>query len=1423
MPQLQRRPSQRKATINPNNLEEMLRSSKGALRLGQRQWLTPDAYAAALGVLLHRSEAVCDFQMGRGALLNGALPQERIGIEIDVDCAVRPEKARGHWHIVNGDFTLMAGMLDEIGWRCDTFALNPPFSLPWDAKRFEFLAVSSLPAVRDGYLRAAKSGQIDSSIATFLCALHFGTHRGEGYILMNEATAMKLFGDPQSPEWGIESKSNPSRKHLWLWLSFPRSFFPETGGELRVCALYFATDHQRHKPHYVEAKLNPEEVSEQLHVLRGSRYSLRGGADCQASYQAWDRTVPYFRTAMSEYAVRHAGAKPDFNIWINQETGVINTYLTPFQKISGRIPSDLAANLDKLRGQSPLALVVQRATREALRTAVNSEIWTVDPALPPLVDQAIRDYNAVRSPFYPLSEIQRIGYLDESSLIVCRKHGLPGFAAGKSYQLASSTVPIGRRMPKLNCIGEEDEVELSGQDLQITVTNSEDATHRFMHRTEFRLPEHTKLRGPKKPRLPMLGKDTRQITEMPPGTGRYAGYDPQDFDEARSQYRSVHSFPDHTAALAWQQEQRDPLLHDLQTLVEYFEIPHVADIAELRADEYAAALRMIGDLEARANAVAGKPFAYRNFQRDDLARAVLHDGGILSWQAGLGKSLGGLTYALLKGGRLNLIVAPDSLHKQLIGEAKRFFGITLQPLMSQQAYWQDEELQASHLELLNRSKRPDADGDALFWITSYTALGLNGGDEWEPKTNDAGLLIFNQDRLAARRATPGFQPEYEIGIGAVNAQGVKCVWAPTLSTLVQDLFDCVVIDEGVRIKSSDTYIGTGVRQLKPRFRLVLTATPIKNRLEDIFWLAWWVCGGTPDPNPRWPYEGSNEAREFFADEHSLSERNITKEAKAAEQGKGRSFVKRTPQICNIHRLWKLLGPVVIRRRKEDIGEDIVTKTIIPIRVKAGQAQQAVYAHHLKNPPDYSQDGKELSIASQIGVQLGLLRQAALCPDSPNLDKYGGIGPVKSWTDHTTKNAAIFSIVVEKLNHGKQVLIMEPFQHASARLHTRLCEAGVRACLLDGNMSPTRRGDVATLFKEQRYSVMVAGIKAMGEGHSFECCPNLIRASLEWAFDINDQSGDRVHRLNSPEPVNIYDIVTSNTIEERLAALYHEKGDSANLALDGRLFADRVEEVNLAQLLRDAIRDFDPKAETIDEHDIAAEWPELKRKLNLAQQAFNQWHPPIAELPFRDHCENGNVTAAEISAALRDLAAPKPRKPKPKVTFRGQARHRLPAPLETSPATAACPLHAAPRAARAAQPLPPDPRHRPHSLQSMNQTLAQIHTAYWDAVPARMASREAAVAIARLFPCLKDFYPESYDWREWRPQELATASHKLSTGEAECAKFVLMVYNYRIMTEHKSHVASKWKCGLFNLAEAASHWGPPEKAIFIEWVNRPFFL
>jgi hypothetical protein len=1172
-----------------DSLQETLDSGTDAARKGAQQFFTPQEFARAfmapIPMAQRRAHAV-DLEMGAAALLLASRSEHLMGCDVDKSVAHKPDNASGFWSAYQADITLLAPILAEIGWKADFLALNPPFSINLEASRLAFLGKSPSPYIRNHFALASKGGTINSGIATLLMALEFCSTRGEGFIILSEVVAKRYIGNA----------TDPCRRHLWLWLSIPGSIFPGCNS-IDTAVLYFARDHQRADgPKHIQAVNNtPEAVREALAGIEDERYLLRAGIEVKYPGQDDHTTWSRWEVARDEYKIRHGGKPRPFNIWLDPDTGVIRRHLTPFQTLTGTVPKKLVESLHLLEGQSPMALVVQKNTREALQRAVDSTVWTVDSKLPPAVEAAIRDYHSSRAPFYPLSEVQRIGYVDESETLLCRRNGLPGIEAGKRYEIFSQTTKIGRHKARLNFDGEEETLFISGQDLVITIRgdnakNGTDTSVRFMQ------------------------------------------------------------FPDMELDATGETPGRNPNTHDLQKLIEHFEIPEVADIASLRTEEYRANIERLRELERRFGV------KLKNFQRDDLARSALMDGAILAWSAGLGKTWAMFLRPFITGSKRVLIVSPDTLHAQTITLAKEKFGIEVRSLMSQEDFDNDADLQRALLDRLNDKPNPGTPGPQ-FWITSYTALGMNGADEWEPKLVDDSLQI-SQRLIDLREKIPGWKEEYAAGIGT-EEKGIRCVNIPSLSRLVADLFDCVEVDEGVRIKSTDTYISLGVRGLRPKHRLLLSATPIKNRLEDIFWLCHWVCGGHKEPTARWPYADDSEAKEQFANEHQLRERNLTREQAYEERtGIRRRFEKRSAEICNIHRLWKLLGPVVIRRRKEDVGEDIAPKIFKPLRVKAGTAQQAVYAFHLQHPPLYSSKGEELKASAQIAVQLNLLRQAALCPNSPNLRGYHNDPRRCSWTDFTTKSAAILGALVEILGRGEQALIASPFQHFNATLHKRLRDSGVTACLCDGTVSAHQRGKMAAAFKQFRYSIMVAGEKAMGEGNSFEQCTNLFLPSLDWAFDINDQTTDRVHRLTSTQPVHIYTCITDNTVDERLYSLYCEKGDSSHLALDGRLFEERTEEVNLAQLLRDAVRDFNPHASTIDEQQVEDEWSALSQKLRIAEQQFREFHPPIADPLFAGaDASVCRVTAEDVRAAIAALAD-RPRKartkakaaPKPALRF-----------------------------------------------------------------------------------------------------------------------------------------------------------------------------
>jgi SNF2-related domain/Helicase conserved C-terminal domain len=462
---------------------------------------------------------------------------------------------------------------------------------------------------------------------------------------------------------------------------------------------------------------------------------------------------------------------------------------------------------------------------------------------------------------------------------------------------------------------------------------------------------------------------------------------------------------------------------------------------------------------------------------------------------------------------------------------------------------------------------------------------------------------------------------------------IKCVYSPSLADLCYNAFDCVVIDEGVKMKGEETMVGRGVRSMTPAYRLILTATPVKNRLPDIFRLAWWAVGGKAEATPVWPYRDEATERARFAETFMVTERNLTREQQAKEEGKkasGSRFKKLTPEVCNVHRLWKLFGPIILRRRKQDAGVEIVPKIRKVIRCEMGTLQKKVYQYHL------DADYRDIKGRPAIGAQLQALRIAAADPASELLvaqpgepvERCGcalagaaptarcpackGRGylslPHRSGTAYIPKAATVLTLIAEVLERREQVVVFSAFNDPLDSVSRWLTEADVRHVVLDGRVSQKRRGDKAALFKQGRLDnssipVMLAGVECMAEGHSFHLANNVILMAYSWAYDKFKQALDRVHRMNSLKPVNVYVVICTGSIDRRLESLVQEKSDAAELVLDGRLIGERTEEVNLAELLKVARREFNERDTTLDEALLHAQWPALRQRLGTA---MGQW-------------------------------------------------------------------------------------------------------------------------------------------------------------------------------------------------------------------------
>src|SRR5690349_19456991 len=124
----------------------------------------------------------------------------------------------------------------------------------------------------------------------------------------------------------------------------------------------------------------------------------------------------------------------------------------------------------------------------------------------------------------------------------------------------------------------------------------------------------------------------------------------------------------------------------------------------------------------------------------------------------------------------------------------------------------------------------------------------------------------------------------------------------------------------------DSDISRAIRAVQCDCVLGLSGTPIKNYIGDAYWPMWKVIGNN---SPRFPYKYG--AGHQFAMDFSVVEAEIKDDGK-------RGAFKPTAKVTNLMKLWALFGGCYIRRRKEEMGVELVSKTFYPTVVPLGVAQ-----------------------------------------------------------------------------------------------------------------------------------------------------------------------------------------------------------------------------------------------------------------------------------------------------------------------------------------------------------------------------------------------------------------------------------------------------------------------------------------------------
>jgi hypothetical protein len=308
-----------------------------------------------------------------------------------------------------------------------------------------------------------------------------------------------------------------------------------------------------------------------------------------------------------------------------------------------------------------------------------------------------------------------------------------------------------------------------------------------------------------------------------------------------------------------------------------------------------------------------------------------------------------------------------------------------------------------------------------------------------------------------------------------------------------------ILDEGQQIKNPDSQTARAARQLRADNRLVLTGTPLENRLLDLWSL---MTFATP---------GALGERAYF---HRHFDRR--KDSRASE------------------RLAARLRPFLLRRTKSQVARDLPSRSEENILCEMSGRQAELYKEELARAQHLvlSSSGFDMVNRRRFAILQALTRLRQICCHPGLVDK-------TAENEESAKLTATLDLLQELHAEGHKVLLFSQFVTMLKIIRTKLEELNLPFHWLTG-ASTDRAGIVKAFQEDEKASVFLLSLKAGGSGLNLTAASYVIMYDPWWNPAVENQAIDRAHRIGQTQPVMAYRMLTRSTIEEKIMTLQHKK-------------------------------------------------------------------------------------------------------------------------------------------------------------------------------------------------------------------------------------------------------------------------------------------
>ena len=342
-------------------------------------------------------------------------------------------------------------------------------------------------------------------------------------------------------------------------------------------------------------------------------------------------------------------------------------------------------------------------------------------------------------------------------------------------------------------------------------------------------------------------------------------------------------------------------------------------------------------------------------------------------------------------------------------------------------------------------------------------------------------------------------------------------------------FRYIIADEAQYIKNNNTQNAKVIKEINADTKFALTGTPIENSLSEL-----WSIFDFIMPGYLYSY---NKFKILYETPISKDE---DKEAMA--------------------KLKSMIEPFILRRIKENVLTELPEKTITVLNNEMTGEQLKIYLSYMQSAKKQAKEEIEANgIAnSQIKILALLMRLRQICCH-PGLF-------IENYEGESSKLNQCMEIVKDAINGGHKILLFSGYSSMFTYLEREFEKENIKYFKLTGQTKVEDRMDLVNEFNNNDdIKVFLISLKAGGTGLNLIGADMVIHYDPWWNLSAENQATDRTYRIGQKRNVQVYKLITKNSIEEKIYNLQERKAKLAEDMLS-------MNETFISKLSKDEIMD-----------------------------------------------------------------------------------------------------------------------------------------------------------------------------------------------------------------------------------------------------------